>query len=42
MNAYQNATTDGTALLLTDADSRDAAQLSGRWVKSTHVVEVRQ
>lgn len=42
VRAFQTATTDGTALVLTDADSRDAAQLSGRWIKTADTVEVRQ
>jgi len=42
MTAFQTATTDGPALVITDADSRDEAQLSGRWIKSVDTVEVRQ
>lgn len=42
MNAHVTADSRGQAFVLTDEDSLDDAQASGRWLKTTDPVEARQ
>lgn len=42
LHEFVNADSRGQALVLTDAETRDQAQISGRWLKSTTPVPVEQ
>lgn len=41
LSEFKNADSNGYALVFADADSRDEAQVNGRWIKCADPVEIR-